>query len=766
MTLLGWLVAMDGLAAPPAGYYLVWSDEFDGSSLDGTKWWTWSGPNRDALNVADAVTVAGGHLTITTYTVNGTHYTAIISSDGKFRYRYGYLEASIQFNTTPGMWSAFWLQSPNEGQYLGDPSASGAEIDICEHRKSDANGLDIGSSVQSTVHWDGYGAYHKQVNSGSIGSGLGSGFHTYGLLWDSTNYRFLIDDTQQWSTNAGHSDRTELVLLSSEVQNNYWAGVVPPGGYGDFLTSTTKMVLDYVRYYAPTTTVFWTGASSADWGSAANWLQNRTPHTGDDVVFSCLSAGNGGTTLAQDTTVGSLSIQEAGPVSVNNRTLTVNSGGIDMLSAVYDTSINSALVLGAAQNWRIAGGRTLTINGLLSGTGNLTLGSRGTVVLAAPNAYGGSITISNGTLLVNSSLTNLVVVTGGALGGTGTIGGPVVVNAGGVLAGSSIASLTFSNSLTLNPGSVTSLNINKAAGTADTIVGLTSLTYGGTLALNNQAGAFAIGDAFKLFDARTYSGAFTTITPASPGIRMGWDTSTLTTDGTLRVKQVPLTQTTNILESRFGNSTSGSSNPAFSFTGFSGTISATKSLAPGCTAPGSSRFSTTAATSTSFSVTPTLVPGITYTVAVTWGHNSSPYQESASLVVTPTATGVSSTTFPATTTAFQSGASDVNNSRWQTIGEITPNTPNPTITFAYASGSLSSSRFYADAVRFVSQIPVPGSISSSRQGNSVILNWLGNFPLQSAANVQGPYTDLPGPVLTGPYTNAISDAQRYFRLRQ
>jgi hypothetical protein len=300
------------------------------------------------------------------------------------------------------------------------------------------------------------------------------------------------------------------------------------------------------------------------------------------------------------------------------------------------------------------------------------------------------------------------------------MGGPVVVNAGGVLAGSSLSSLTFSNSLTLAPGSVTALNLNKAAGTADSIVGLTSLTYGGTLALNNQAGTFSIGDAFKLFDARTYSGVFTNLTPASPGMRMGWDTNSLTTDGTLRVKQVPLTQTTNILESRFGNSTSGANNPAFSFSGFSGTISATKSLAPGCTAPGSSRFSTTATTSTSFSVTPTLVPGITYTVAVTWGHNSSPYQESAGLVVTPTATGVSSTTFPGTTTAFQSGASDGNNGKWRTLGDITPNTPNPTITFTFASGSLSSSRFYADAVRFVSQLPVPGSLASSRQGNCVI----------------------------------------------
>ena len=272
------LFGRPAFAAPPSGYYQVWADEFGGTSLDTSKWSAWSGPNRHAINTPSAATLGGGYLTITTYTTNGTHYSAILSTDGKFRYRYGYLEASIDFNTTPGMWSAYWLQSPTEGQYIGDPSASGAEIDICEHRASDATGSNIASFVQSTVHWDGYATDHKQVNGGNIGSGLGTGFHTYGLLWDSTNYFFLIDGVQQWATNIGHSDRTEIVLLSSEVQDAYWAGVVPAGGYGDFLTSTTKMIVDYVRYYAPTTTVFWTGASSANWSTAGNWLGEPGSH--------------------------------------------------------------------------------------------------------------------------------------------------------------------------------------------------------------------------------------------------------------------------------------------------------------------------------------------------------------------------------------------------------------------------------------------------------------------------------------------------------
>jgi beta-glucanase (GH16 family) len=769
----GRLIVLDASAAPPDGYYLVWADEFSGSSLDLAKWGAWVGPNRDAVNVADAVTVGGGHLTITTYTANGTHYSGIISSEGRFRADYGYYEASLEFNGSPGMFSGFWLNSPTTGRYIGDPSASGVEIDICEHRKTDTgNADDINNVVQTTVHWDGYNTDEKTVTSGNIGSGLGTGFHTYGFLWQHTNYSFTIDGTPQWSTAAALSDRTEVITLSSEVWSNSFAGIVPPGGYGDLLNSTTTMVVDYVRYYAPTTTVFWTGASSADWNATGNWLANQTPNASNDVVFSYLSVGNFSISLGQNTTVRGLSIQEAGPISITGNTLTLNSGGIDMVSgfnmspAFNDATINSALVLGAAQCWNIGEGRVLTVNGVVGGMGNLTLNGRGTVTLAAANVCGGSCTVSNGTLLVNGILTNSVTVAGGTLGGTGTIAGPVFVNAYGTLSpGPSIGTLTISNTLTLQPGSLTSLDLNKSTGTRDQIIGLTSISYAGTLAINNQAGTLAVGDAFKLFDAGSYSGAFANITPSSPGTRLGWDTSTLTTDGTLRLKLVPLIQTTNILESRIGNSANGLNNPAFVFTGFSSSVSATKSTAPGCTSPGSSRFTTTAATSTSFSVTPTLVPGITYSVVITWGHNTGTYQESANIVVRPTATGVSSTTFPSTTTAFSSSPNDANNSTWVTIGNITPNTSTPTVTFTYASG-LTSGRFYADAVRFVSQIPVPNSISASRDGNSVILNWLGNFLLQSATHVLGPYTNLPGPVLTGPYTNGISGDQKYFRLAQ
>ena len=512
-------------------------------------------------------------------------------------------------------------------------------------------------------------------------------------------------------------------------------------------------------------TVYWTGASSANWTDSGNWLSNTVPTSASDVVFSFPGIGNFNTTLGQDTTVNSLSIQETGAISISGNSLTINSGGIDMLSASNNATINSALVLGASQNWAIAPNRALTVNGPISGAGNLTLW-QGTVILAGTNNGTGATTISNGTLEVNGIVPNPIAVTGGTLTGTGVLTGPVSVSAGGVISpGPGFAELLVSNTLAVQSGGSISMDVHAATGASDEIAGMTQLTYGGTLVLNNHAGTFSATNTFKLFNASNYAGAFSSISPASPGTGLDWDTATLATDGTLRIINVVVATTTNVVESRFGNSTSGSNNPAFSFSGFSSTISATKSAAPGCSSPGSSRFTETASASPWFSVTPSLLAGTTYSVSVSWGYNSSPYGETPSIVVSPTATGISSNTFPATTIVFSSGPGDATNNTWKTVGNITPSVNNPVITFTYVSG-LSSERWYADAVRFISQPPKPGPITASESDGEVILNWQGNFVLQSATNVLGPYTDVLGPIVTGPYTNASGLTQQFFRLRQ
>ncbi|EEF62338.1 beta strand repeat-containing protein [Pedosphaera parvula] len=221
------------------------------------------------------------------------------------------------------------------------------------------------------------------------------------------------------------------------------------------------------------------------------------------------------------------------PGGGNLLTFESDSGLLVVSNGVTAGGVGRFLVLKGAAAGQIYG----TIDQTAGNSQNLYKLDAGTWTLFGQDTSSGTTTVSNGTLVINGSLgTNLTTVAGGALGGTGVILGPVVVTTGGTLApGTSIGTLMVSNSLTLQPGSFTSMEINKSAGLSDAVVGLTSATYGGTLVVSNLSGTLAIGDSFKLFDALTYSGTFASILPAIPGSGLAWNTNTLATDGTLRV---------------------------------------------------------------------------------------------------------------------------------------------------------------------------------------------------------------------------------------
>lgn len=270
-SLPGWVLTLGAVlilaagrapAAPPtgAGWHLAWNDEFDGSGLDPSKWRHWlAGARRDAVNSPSAISVSDGTLRLATYTAGGTHYTGMIATDTTYLYTYGYIEARINYDSSPGMWSAFWMQSPTMGNPIGSPNSAGTEIDICEHRKTNSAGGSLDSLIVGNIHWDGYGADHRSTGYTSPSLGLGTGWHVYGMEWTPTQQKFYIDGTLRWTINDGSnspvSQRSEFIILSSEVENGGWSGSVPAGGYGSPATTTTFMEVDYVRVFQRAETV-------------------------------------------------------------------------------------------------------------------------------------------------------------------------------------------------------------------------------------------------------------------------------------------------------------------------------------------------------------------------------------------------------------------------------------------------------------------------------------------------------------------------------
>ncbi|MCA1705003.1 MAG: glycoside hydrolase family 16 protein [Actinobacteria bacterium] len=259
---------MAAAKAPTTLGPLTWSDEFNTNSLDLTKWsYRGTGPRHDGFITPDAVSVGGGVLTVSTYTEAGRHYSGMIGTQRLglvgFEQTYGYFEARVKFTSSPGQWSAFWLQSPTIGSPVGDPATAGVEMDVAEHRarcvsapaptppETCAPDSDITNRIQEALIWDGYGADSKSaVKLSDPLAGLGNGsWHTWGLRWTPTDLTFYYDGAPIWVTTGPISRRSQYIVLSSEVRELF-AGAIPAGGYGSRETSTTNMQVDYVRVWS------------------------------------------------------------------------------------------------------------------------------------------------------------------------------------------------------------------------------------------------------------------------------------------------------------------------------------------------------------------------------------------------------------------------------------------------------------------------------------------------------------------------------------
>ncbi|HEV2692857.1 MAG TPA: hypothetical protein VG347_08160 [Verrucomicrobiae bacterium] len=322
------------------------------------------------------------------------------------------------------------------------------------------------------------------------------------------------------------------------------------------------------------------------WNLAGNLLIapgaqfNLTDGTGGIYTFVFNGAGvqnyvNQGTNIASKLSwtvnAGStLSLSNSVALNTGSRTLTANgslylNGNtvlVDLLagtgSIVNRGGGNGLLNLG------VAGGNN-TIDGNLAlgdgtaGTLGLVKSGAGALTFSANTPISGGLVISNGTVFVNNTTgsgtgSGTVTVAGGALGGTGIISGPVNIQSAGSLGigSGTISTLTINNNVTIGGNCKVQVNTGNVP-TTDKFTGINTLTYGGTLTVNNTGGTLTTANSFKIFNAAHYAGAFATISPSTPAAGLAWDTSTLATDGTLRIASGVNLTPTNITVSLTGN---------------------------------------------------------------------------------------------------------------------------------------------------------------------------------------------------------------------
>ena len=182
--------SQDG-SGPPAGakWKLTFSDEFDGTKIDGSKWiprYQWgSTHNYNAYCDPNNVIVANGllRLKVEDKSSHGKKFTsAVVTTYEKFSQKYGYFEGRFKVPSAKGFWPAFWM--------LPYPQHWPPEIDIFEMIRDDPH-------VYMTFHWKDGKHKSKGTRWKDDDFSYSKEFHTYGVEWDAQKIVWYIDGVER-----------------------------------------------------------------------------------------------------------------------------------------------------------------------------------------------------------------------------------------------------------------------------------------------------------------------------------------------------------------------------------------------------------------------------------------------------------------------------------------------------------------------------------------------------------------------------------------
>lgn len=257
-------------AAATVNSTLIWSDEFNGSSLDTSKWTAEIGNGSSGwgnnelqyyTNRSENLSVHDGalHITARNESYNGYNYTsARLKTQDKFYFKYGHIEARMAIPSGQGIWPAFWMLGQNIGS-VGWPRCG--EIDIME-------AINAENRVYGTCHWDNGGHANYGTNSGNYDI---TQWHTYALDWDDQYIRTYVDGQKYYEIyiggNAGGTEElhNQFFLLLNVAVGGNWPGFSVDNGR---FPQTLKV--DYIRVYQDNINYVSTSGNSVDHNSGSS----------------------------------------------------------------------------------------------------------------------------------------------------------------------------------------------------------------------------------------------------------------------------------------------------------------------------------------------------------------------------------------------------------------------------------------------------------------------------------------------------------------
>ncbi|MEO7261964.1 MAG: glycoside hydrolase family 16 protein [Jatrophihabitantaceae bacterium] len=250
-------------------WQLSWSDDFNGSTLDRSKWSaedhsTFGEGNLELaclMSRSNNVQVAGGMLTLRAVREsppvicgdndsrfpNGRSYTsAMLSTEGKASWHQGRFEVRAKLplaaGKSKGLWPAFWMRPANGS---GD-----GELDIMEAiGTADSQDSEAGS-VHQTLWYDGKSTHAKQSHVAPVEGGPASGFHTYAAEWQSGVMRWYVDGQLSFERDKQSAAWIDEAFAGEfYIRLNLAVGGRFPGSPNSDTGLPADMVVDWVKVY-------------------------------------------------------------------------------------------------------------------------------------------------------------------------------------------------------------------------------------------------------------------------------------------------------------------------------------------------------------------------------------------------------------------------------------------------------------------------------------------------------------------------------------
>ena len=195
------------------GYKMLWNDEFDENTLDGSKWGfhtgtgcpslCWWGNNEEQYftDSDENIYFESGNLVIEAINEpkSGMDYTSSrIHTDDKFEFKYGRVDVRASMPSVSGTWTALFML--NKDYTIQDPGAywpSGGEIDIMEYLGEDPDEI-LGTGHYGTDFPTNH-RYNSKYFSSLNNESFDEVYYVFSIIWEEDKITWLVNDVEYHS---------------------------------------------------------------------------------------------------------------------------------------------------------------------------------------------------------------------------------------------------------------------------------------------------------------------------------------------------------------------------------------------------------------------------------------------------------------------------------------------------------------------------------------------------------------------------------------